>query len=105
MRALAGREELVTHGYVACETIALVHRRLGGDAVRQLVEKLLPLVTTLMVDEHTHSTGLAALAAALPRQVSFVDLVSFQVMRERGLTRVFAYDQDFEEAGFTTVEH
>lgn len=101
---LAGTEELLTHGYVVSETIALVQRRLGADAVRALVERLLPSVPAAMVDEHTHATGLAALAAALPTTVSFVDLVSFEFMRERGIVRAFAFDEDFERAGFETLK-
>jgi predicted nucleic acid-binding protein len=32
--------------------------------------------------------------------VSFVDWVSFEVMRRRGLRRAFAFDPDFRAAGF-----
>lgn len=103
MRRLAGREDLLTHGYVVSETLALTQRRLGADAVRALVDKLLPALTTLTVDEHAHATGIAALVAALPTSVSFVDFVSFQVMRDHSLTRAFAYDEDFAVAGFTLI--
>lgn len=56
-----------------------------------------------MVDESAHEAALAALDASLPRAVSFVDLVSFQIMRAYGITRAFAFDADFERAGFTTL--
>jgi len=55
------------------------------------------------IDEPTHAAGLAALLAALPTDVSLVDFVSFQVMRERGIARAFVFDDDFQAAGFATV--
>jgi predicted nucleic acid-binding protein len=32
--------------------------------------------------------------------LSLVDAVSFAVMREAGITRAFAFDEDFRAAGF-----
>jgi predicted nucleic acid-binding protein len=37
------------------------------------------------------------------RQVSLVDLVSFEVMRREGIDTAFAFDRDFERAGFQVV--
>ena len=33
----------------------------------------------------------------------FVNCVSFEIMRQRGLRRVFAFDKHFEEQGFDVV--
>jgi predicted nucleic acid-binding protein len=52
------------------------------------------------VDEAAHAAGVAALLAALPTRISLVDFVSFEVMRERGISRAFAFDDDFRKAGF-----
>ena len=101
--ALLETEELVTHSYVLVETVALTQRRLGPDAVRALTQELLPAMTTVWVDEAAHAAGLAALLAALPAEVSLVDHVSFHVMRTLGITRAFAFDGDFDVAGFSTL--
>jgi predicted nucleic acid-binding protein len=100
--ALVG-EEIVTHSYVLVEMIALIQRRLGAEAVRRFSQDFLPALSTVWVDEATHASGLAALLAALPTDVSLVDFVSFQVMRERGIDRAFAFDEDFQAAGFAIV--
>lgn len=101
---LAEHEELVTHSYVLVETIALAQRRLGPDAVRALTEDLLPIVTTTVwVDETAHAAGVTALLAAFPTDVSLVDHVSFHVMRELGITQAFAFDRDFQTAGFRLI--
>jgi len=99
---LAG-EEIVTHSYVLVEVTALTQRRLGAQAVRRLSQDFLPALSTVWIDEATHASGLAALLAALPTDVSLVDFVSFQVMRERGIARAFAFDDDFRSAGFSTL--
>jgi predicted nucleic acid-binding protein len=96
-------EEIVTHSYVLVEMIALIQRRLGPEAVRRFSQDFLPALSTVWVDEATHASGLAALLAALPTDVSLVDFVSFQVMRERGIDRAFAFDEDFQAAGFAVV--
>jgi uncharacterized protein len=96
-------EEIVTHSYVLVELIALTQRRLGAEAVRRLSQDFLPVLNIVWIDEATHASGLAALLAALPTDVSLVDFVSFQLMRERGIERAFAFDDDFGAAGFVTL--
>lgn len=96
-------EEIVTHSYVLVEMIALTQRRLGAEAVRRFSQDFFPVLSTVWIDEATHASGLAALLAALPTDVSLVDFVSFQVMRERGIARAFAFDDDFQEAGFSAL--
>jgi len=71
--------------------------------VRALTSELLPTVATVWVDEAAHAAGLSALIAALPTDVSLVDQVSFHLMRELQLTRVFAFDTDFQTAGFEVL--
>jgi predicted nucleic acid-binding protein len=103
MRALIESEEaLVTHSYVAVESIALVQRRLGRSAVRALLEDLLPEIETIWVDEALHAAGVAALLSS-PSAISLVDHVSFAVMRERGIQNALAFDSDFAKAGFTVL--
>ena len=96
-------DDLVTHQYVVAETLALAQRRLPAAAIQDLIIGLLPAVTMEPVDNAMHEAATAALLAALPTRRSFVDLVSFQFMREHGIARAFAFDTDFERAGFETI--
>lgn len=98
-------EVLVSHSYVVVETAALVQRRLGADAVRTLFDALIPAMSILYVDDVLHSRAVAAYLAALRRHVSFVDWVSFQLMRDAALDRAFAFDTDFARERFTVVPH
>lgn len=99
-RLVSGREGLLTHNYVAGESIALVQRRFGMAAVADLTTRLFPMVEMNWVTPTLHAAGLSALLAAGQRDVSLVDQVSFEVMRRQGIERAFAFDADFVAAGF-----
>jgi predicted nucleic acid-binding protein len=87
--------ELVTHNYVHVEAELLVRRRLGPTAVATLVDRLLPSLTTVWIDEGTHRAAVEAWRAGSGK-VSLVDHVSFVVMRSLGIERALAFDADFE---------
>lgn len=95
--------DLLTHGYVVVESAALADRRLGRDAARALLEDVLPVVTLVFVNESLHRAATSAYLAATRRGPSLVDRVSFELMRDRGITQAFAFDRDFQAAGFSTV--
>ena len=100
---LAAEGDLVTHNYVIVETSALIQRRLGAEAVRVLLDDVLPAIRTIWIDEPIHRQATAAMIGSLGRGVSLVDWTSFSVMRERGIGRAFAFDADFETQGFLLV--
>jgi hypothetical protein len=47
--------------------------------------------------------AVSVLIAASRRELSLVDAVSFEAMRQRRIDRAFAFDRHFEEAGFSLV--
>lgn len=102
-RFLFQGEPLLTHSYVVIESAAVVQRRLGSAAVRDLFDRLLPLIEVMWVDEALHATAVTSLLAAQKRQISLVDWTSFQVMRTQGIDRVFTFDGDFAQQGFEPV--
>jgi predicted nucleic acid-binding protein len=100
-RSLLQRDaRLVTTNYVVVESVALVQRRLGLEAVRTLLDDVLPVVHVVWVDERLHDAGCTALLAAARPQVSLVDWTSFEFMRRNGLRNAFAFDDDFWALGF-----
>lgn len=100
---LAG-EAFLTTNYVLVETAAVAQRRLGLDAIRALVDDMLPLVGTVWTTEADHGAGLAALLAAGRRRLSLVDCVSFVVMRRLGVRDYLAIDPHFDEQGFARYQ-
>lgn len=103
-RLLAARERLVTHSYVVVESVALVQRGLGLEAVRALCHGLLEVVHTVPVDEDLHRAALTALLASGRRDISLVDWTSFFFMQRKGLRKALAFDERFWEQGFSPVE-
>lgn len=101
MRKLARSGDLLTHNYVILETTAIVDKRQGRAAVRDLHERLLAPIPIVWIDERIHAAAVSALLVS--RGPSFVDLVSFEVMRRLRIDRAFAFDSDFAEHGFEVV--
>jgi predicted nucleic acid-binding protein len=92
---------LVTSNYVVVETTALVHRRLGHEAARELHTHLLRPIDIAWVDQETHELAVSAFLAA--PQISLVDRVTFELMRRLRIGTAFAFDRDFAREGFDLV--
>lgn len=93
-------EALLTHNYVLVETSALVQRRLGVDAMKLLVDELTLPISTVFVDRAVHDAAVSGVLGAQLRQLSLVDMVSFEVMRRAGIRAAFAFDEHFARFGF-----
>jgi predicted nucleic acid-binding protein len=96
-------QSLVLHSYALGETIALLQRRFGLEAVRRLVDVILPVIDVAWVDRELHGRAVGAMLASGRRTVSFVDHVSFIVMRDRQMRAAFAFDSDFADQGFEVL--
>lgn len=95
--ALRSRRPLVTHNYVLVESMALLQRRLDLQTALDFSRDAAALEIE-WVGAPLHRQALAALAAGAT--TSFVDQVSFAVMRRRGITEALTLDADFVAAGF-----
>lgn len=93
-------DAMVTTNYVIVETMALVQRRLGMQALSAFATDALPVVQVEWISQADHGAAMAAVIAAERRDLSFVDLASFQIMRRLGLRTAFAFDAHFGEQGF-----
>jgi predicted nucleic acid-binding protein len=100
---LNGDERFFTSNYVLVESFALTQSRLGMDAVRLLQEDILPVISIHFVDREIHRSGISAMLSAGRRNLSFVDCVSFEIMRTLGIKAAFTFDPHFKEQGFTVI--
>lgn len=96
-------EELITHGYVVAETLAITRRRLGLEATVALLDELLPVIELLPVDPGLHTAAQLNYRSSLPSGTSFVDQVSFAVIHREGITKAFVLDADFAAIGVELV--
>ena len=101
-RLLQSGEKLLTHNYVLVESLALLQHRLGTAAAVKLAESAADF-EVIWVDRKLHAEASRRLALAGKRRVSFVDYVSFIVMKSRGIEKALAFDADFSSEGFSLV--
>ncbi|HET6361490.1 MAG TPA: PIN domain-containing protein [Gemmatimonadota bacterium] len=94
---------LVTSSYVVHETIALLQRRWGIEAVRDWERNVEGGLVIVWVDAEVHDHAMGALLAAADRAISLTDWASFEIMRREGIDRAFAFDRDFENRGFEVI--
>ena len=104
-RLISDEEPLVTNNYVLVETVALLQRRVGLQAVRAFQSKVMPSLIIRWVDETLHEQALTSVLSANRRNLSLVDCTSFQTMGQDGINRAFTFDQHFAEQGFERLTH
>ena len=102
-RLIAAQQDLVSHSLVEVESVALLQRRLGLGAVAALRDRFIPLLTVIELERERRRAVLARIADEGTRDLSFVDRVSFELMVDRGITKAFAYDRHFSDAGFELI--
>jgi len=95
--------ELVTHGYVIAEALAVARRRFGVDGAVALLDDVLPIVDIVPVEPALHRRVQARYRESLPSGISFVDRISFAVIERDALDAVFATDADFRVAGVPLI--
>jgi uncharacterized protein len=100
---LEQRTPLVTSSYVLSETTAVIQHRMGIDAVRVFHHDIYPILTIEWIDGALHEKGIGGILAAGRKNLSLVDCVSFEVMRQLGIRKTFAFDKHFKEQGFDLI--
>lgn len=96
-------EPIITTNYVVVESIALIQRRLGLDALRLFHNNIIPVLEIEWIREQQHNDVFDSLLLANRRQLSFVDCASFFFIRQQKIQRVFALDKHFREQGFQCI--
>lgn len=98
-QALQSEEELIFHNYVITESLALLQRRLGLQSAKDFLVQTTKF-RTLWIDPPLHKLAEDYFHKHATRNVSFVDCVSFVVMKQHNISTAFAFDEDFRKAGF-----
>lgn len=99
--ALDAGDEIATHNYVVVESLALLQHRLGLTSARAFAESTRALRVEWVTGE-IHQIAAKRWSQGR-RTLSFVDHVSFVVMERLGVRIAFAFDPDFESAGFSLL--
>lgn len=97
---IEGRHHLWTSNYVLVETLALLQRRLGLEALRSFQLDIVPLLEVAWVDGELHNSAMMQVILVNHRRLSLVDCLSFELLHRSGDRLVFAFDRHFSERGF-----
>ncbi len=111
--ALAFREELrrgkfgalVTSDYVLDETITLLILQKGAEQAVNFADKISRSRSLHIswIDRDLFETALNLMKRRKDKRWSFTDCTSFSIMEELQLTAAFAFDKNFEQAGFSRL--
>ena len=96
--------ELWTTDYVRLESWSLIQRRLGTEAVMAFQDDWLPLCKIHEVGRDGFERAAAQWRIAQRRNLSLVDLTSFDAMRQLAIRTVLAFDGHFQEMGYLDVQ-
>lgn len=97
--ALLQGQEFLLHNYILLEASALIQRRLGLDQAKKFLAEARKF-RVLWIDLSLHMIAEGYFRKHATRKLSFVDCVSFIVMRQHNISTAFAFDEDFRKAGF-----
>ena len=98
--SLQAGEEIVLHNYLVVESAALLHRRLSRESSLRFLKESRTF-SIVWVDKKLHNQAEDYLADCDSSDLSFVDVVSFLVMRSRDISNFIGFDKHFIDAGFT----
>jgi predicted nucleic acid-binding protein len=102
VQAIGRNQRLITSNHVVGESYTLLRMRLGQVVAQEFLWRLRTsaVARRVFVLEAWEDEAEALLSQFADQDFSFVDATSFVVMRKLGLREAFAYDHDFQVAGF-----
>jgi predicted nucleic acid-binding protein len=106
LQELKGQKaQLVTSDYVLDESLTLLRFRAGHKEAVDFGKWVLqsPLVKLINVDEKIWQSAWDFFVKYDDKHFSFTDCTSFAIMRQLGLLHAFAFDHNFEQAGFVML--
>lgn len=102
---LQGGDRLVTTNLVIAETYTLLRRRIGHTTAMKFLTstRASPRVEMVFSTAILESEAAHILSRYADQQFSYVDAVSFALMRERRIGQAFAFDHHFLVCGFVIL--
>ncbi len=94
--------ELWTTSYALSETVGLIHRRIGFNAVLRILEIIEASFSVYWIDEITHSEAVTGLKAADGEGKNLVDWTVLIAARNM-YAHIFTYDSDFMNSGVPLI--
>ena len=96
---------LVTSNLVIAETYIVLLKELGHKAAIEFLERIKasPRILKIFSNENIEAEAEGILAKYSDQEFSYVDAVSFVIMKRQKIRRAFCFDKHFVTAGFMNV--
>ncbi len=96
---------LLTSDYILDEAITLLRVRKGAEPSFRFADKVLRSrsVSIVWIDSFIFKEALKLLKERPDKKWSFTDCTSFVIMNQLNVNEALAFDQNFEQAGFTRL--
>jgi uncharacterized protein len=91
---------LLTSNYVVSETMALIQHRLGFEAAALWHKDVLGVMRICWVDQVTHQRAHELWLGLRRHQCSQVECVSYVIMHQNRIEKVFTFNRSFADLGF-----
>ena len=92
--------QLVTTNYIILESLTLLQSRFGLETAKRFHEAIQQNVQVHAISSSLHEAAIDDVFRFGKRKLSLVDCSSFIFMRHSHISKMFAYDPNFEEQGF-----
>jgi len=96
---------LITSNLVVAETYIVLRKELGHRAAIEFLERIKasPRISKIFSNENIEGEAEGILVKYIDQEFSYVDAVSFVIMKRQKIRRAFCFDKHFVTAGFMNV--
>ena len=96
---------LITRNLVVAETYIVLLKELGHKAAIEFLERIKasPRILKIFSNENMEAEAEGILVKYIDQEFSYVDAVSFVIMKRQKIRRAFCFDKHFVTAGFMNV--
>ena len=92
--------DLTTSNYVLAETYTVISQKVSKEKSIAFKEDFDPRIRVIRIDEALEESAWSIFKVIKSKNVSYIDCTSFAVMKNYNISQAFAFDEDFEKAGF-----
>lgn len=104
LKKLAEEEQsLVITNFILSETYTLMLRKIGREKAIEYIENLKKSSIIIRVSQEDEKKAWQIIQQYKDKDFTYVDATSFVVMERSGIKESFAFDDHFEQYGFTKM--
>ncbi len=96
--------QLVTSNFIIAESITVISQKASHQDAIEFYEQDLAAVEIVSISEELEDKAFEIFKKLTSKNVSFVDCISFALMREQKIKTTFTFDEHFRQQGFKVLK-